>query len=511
MEIVALSNTPQTEARSTGVETPPDAAALGSGFADILAALIPVPLVAAPPVVEASPEATTLTERSVSDLQNTWGQVPLPPPVLAQSLPLSKDAFEVPSPAVLEGASLPLPDGQVSMPIAPPKPFASVLTQASQGVLEQPALAENLPPELLAQTGSLQSKVAQAAPLPAPVAQAVPADSPVLAQALATPLDGAAQTTTPRTPVLQGEGQPIMSAQPSVQGVQVLPALAPRVEVIDPVALPSIAAPVPEQTVEGTPQTPSTVTDTLNALPQQGVQASVLTALTSGGESEAAFEGEDDTQRDDPLMPELSVADVIPEGLAADPFILQMPVEGPAPAALDAVSASSKMAEKQPVYQQVSQAFDQVQATGSGVNLQLNPEHLGEVRIQLNRGEAPQEVQARLVVSSDETRQLLERDLTQLRASLEEKGIQLEKITIVVAGEASQFDPSQREFQREDQAALLQQQWTQNPYQQQRQEGAELTGARGTPGYSEGDGSVESAAQTTRPSVNDNGHISVLA
>jgi hypothetical protein len=87
-----------------------------------------------------------------------------------------------------------------------------------------------------------------------------------------------------------------------------------------------------------------------------------------------------------------------------------------------------------PASQQVSQRLiEQYQLGKREITFQLNPETLGQVRVQLT-SVGPQQVASRLIVQTPEAMQNLQQDMHQLKQALARQGISLEHMTVVMAG-----------------------------------------------------------------------------
>jgi flagellar hook-length control protein FliK len=84
------------------------------------------------------------------------------------------------------------------------------------------------------------------------------------------------------------------------------------------------------------------------------------------------------------------------------------------------------------------------------IRIQLEPEHLGRVRIALERGEGG--MNARIAVENDAVRQIVDSNLAGLKQSLEDQGIKLQNLDVSVEHRhASLFNPdgsNAREFFR---------------------------------------------------------------
>ncbi|MBL8027440.1 MAG: flagellar hook-length control protein FliK, partial [Fibrobacteres bacterium] len=90
------------------------------------------------------------------------------------------------------------------------------------------------------------------------------------------------------------------------------------------------------------------------------------------------------------------------------------------------------------VMQQITTKFQLIQAQhGSEIRMQLKPEHLGSVKISL---EIQQDtVVARLQVDSDRVKHIVETNLQQLRDTLAEQGLKMEKCEVSVNNGSNDF------------------------------------------------------------------------
>ncbi len=85
------------------------------------------------------------------------------------------------------------------------------------------------------------------------------------------------------------------------------------------------------------------------------------------------------------------------------------------------------------------------------LTIKLNPEHLGEVRVNLSSN-AQQILSARLIASSAEAHEQLQNQIHTLKQSLEAQGVQVDRITVVLAGDTqnqTQHDRSQHQQQEQ--------------------------------------------------------------
>jgi flagellar hook-length control protein FliK len=110
--------------------------------------------------------------------------------------------------------------------------------------------------------------------------------------------------------------------------------------------------------------------------------------------------------------------------------------------------------------------------------IRLNPDNLGEVRVNLSTS-GNGSLSARLIASSAESHEALQSHLSHLKSALEAQGVQLERLSVVIAGQAEsssqtgQQGQSQQHFQQQDaqQQKMAQQDFNQ---QQQNQPNAQL-------------------------------------
>lgn len=74
--------------------------------------------------------------------------------------------------------------------------------------------------------------------------------------------------------------------------------------------------------------------------------------------------------------------------------------------------------------------------------IRLNPDNLGEVRINLTTS-GKDAVSARLIASSPESHEILQSQISHLKTSLEAQGIQLDRLSVVIAGNTESSSSSQ--------------------------------------------------------------------
>lgn len=165
-----------------------------------------------------------------------------------------------------------------------------------------------------------------------------------------------------------------------------------------------------------------------------------------------------------------------------------------------------------------------VQAGRKELTLQLNPENLGQLRINLTSvGE--QQVSARFITQNADARQELESQINSLRQALEKQGIQLTHITVTMAGENSASRSTEQNgqnnaFNQNSQQETFQQLAQQQGSHQYQQAGRE----QNSPWQTSGQSGFSNSAQTQgmegvdapagsasrEQSINHNGRISVL-
>ncbi|WP_373532903.1 flagellar hook-length control protein FliK [Vampirovibrio sp.] len=159
--------------------------------------------------------------------------------------------------------------------------------------------------------------------------------------------------------------------------------------------------------------------------------------------------------------------------------------------------------------------------------LKINPDNLGEVRINLtSMGEKG--LSARLIASNPESHALLKNQAETLKASLEAQGVHVERLSIVLAGQTEtssnagkqEQPPSQSSQQQTSSSAQQQQSFQQpeqnlNPFFQSGGPFQNKSGFAQNPGsgrYGQSGSANEPATASDKPiRRNDNGSVSVLA
>lgn len=286
---------------------------------------------------------------------------------------------------------------------------------------------------------------------------------------------------------------------------------------------------------------------TAQTRPQQGAEhksfSSSLNTMTDLQDKLSALNGEVETLKPEsgtetPETFTLSEGETTITGNTADAMPVLTPVETQTAIS---VNNQTKATDKLPTF--ISPATNPADQVADGavysvknghkeLILKLNPDNLGEVRINLishgNNG-----VSARLIASNPESHALLKTQAEALKTSLEAQGIQVERLSVVLAGHAessantgSQKDSSQQsqQFQQQQQTASNHQQQSfqqpgQNPNlffqgggQFQHKQGFAQNPGASRYGQSGGSGLTDSAAAPENTGRrNDNGNLSVLA
>ncbi len=165
--------------------------------------------------------------------------------------------------------------------------------------------------------------------------------------------------------------------------------------------------------------------------------------------------------------------------------------------------------------------------------IRLNPDNLGEVRINLI-SHGNNELSARLIASSEESHQLLQSQVNTLKTSLESQGIHVERLSVMLAGGAeaqndlnnTNQNAEQQSQQKQEQSQTSQQQFNQNNQSNPgftaqtgfNQSAYHKPGFANTPGtiqtntpVSASDHGMSSDTASSQNQSHDNGRISVLA
>lgn len=98
-----------------------------------------------------------------------------------------------------------------------------------------------------------------------------------------------------------------------------------------------------------------------------------------------------------------------------------------------------------PLTQQVAEAIQMtVHRGGSEVRLQLHPEALGQLHIQLQMNDG--ELSVRMLAETAQARAMIQEYLPQLRSTLSAQGLQMDQLAVAVGSDTSAFDQQQRQF-----------------------------------------------------------------
>lgn len=161
--------------------------------------------------------------------------------------------------------------------------------------------------------------------------------------------------------------------------------------------------------------------------------------------------------------------------------------------------------------------------------IRLNPDNLGEVRINLI-SHGNQELSARLIASTQESHELLKSQVESLKQTLESQGVQVDRLSVVLAGSPESARDFSQNSQQSQQHPSHSQQDTQQSFNQQGQPNPNLFNQMGgqfqqKSGFAHRPGGAQSVAaigdstpitdgtggkNNTNP-VSDNGRISILA
>ncbi len=121
--------------------------------------------------------------------------------------------------------------------------------------------------------------------------------------------------------------------------------------------------------------------------------------------------------------------------------------------------------------QNTSDAIINAVKTGKNeITLNLNPGDLGQLKVQLNSS-GPQQINARFITANVDAFDEISNQLKQLKTSLETQGLQLDKVQVMVAGEAMNSDLSQSFSEQKNQSDSASQQssWEQSGASSQNQ------------------------------------------
>lgn len=107
----------------------------------------------------------------------------------------------------------------------------------------------------------------------------------------------------------------------------------------------------------------------------------------------------------------------------------------------------------QPVLEQIVQQAKANLSGGRGeVQLRLEPDYLGKLRMQISVEDG--RVTARIVTETHEARSLLERNLSELKLALGEQGLKVQEVKLTLAGGGEDYSSGSQSFQRERHASM---------------------------------------------------------
>jgi flagellar hook-length control protein FliK len=220
-------------------------------------------------------------------------------------------------------------------------------------------------------------------------------------------------------------------------------------------------------------------------------------------------------------QPELPTAPLSTEGLATSQPTSQAGLGKP-----EGPIAQFTSTAAQPTEQVVDGALYSVKNGHKELIIRLNPDNLGEVRINLI-SHGNQEMSARLIASTRESHELLQSQVDSLKQSLESQGLNVERLSVILAGSPeSTRDFNQQSNQQQTSQHSSQQSGQQQAFNQQGQPNPNLFNQFGQfqhkQGFAQqpGEFSVGGSATThtdgltkvdTPAPKNDNGRISILA
>ena len=194
------------------------------------------------------------------------------------------------------------------------------------------------------------------------------------------------------------------------------------------------------KTLTETPLESSTLTESSTLIDAPVTQAGKPATQGEGFSQEREAPKEDPTQSEVPTL----VQGVVPDTAFAKP------VEGVVTQTQGVVTQTQGVAGIQPLTHQVASGIQSAyNSTNKTMQIQLNPEDLGHMRIQIKQiGEG--QVSARLVVERPEAVEQVKTQLHDLQRNLEQQGLKMDKIEIVLAGANSQGSADASKDQNKD-------------------------------------------------------------
>ena len=187
------------------------------------------------------------------------------------------------------------------------------------------------------------------------------------------------------------------------------------------------------KTLTETPLESSTFTESSTLIETPVAQAGKPATQGEGFSQEREAPKENPTQSEVPTL----VQSVVPDTAFAKP------VEG-------VVTQAQGLQGIQPLTHQVASGIQSAyDSTNKTIQIQLNPEDLGHMRIQIKQiGEG--QVSARLVVERPEAVEQVKTQLQDLQRNLEQQGLKMDKIEIILAGANSQGSADASKDQNKD-------------------------------------------------------------
>ncbi len=296
--------------------------------------------------------------------------------------------------------------------------------------------------------GTAQASAESSAPSEtegAPIAATAP-ETPIAPKTEASPNAGAAPGLTPdAAPHLKGEGTPakdpvLASALAQLAEAKAKPEAIAKTEAkneADPEAEEAEAPADAKPAVPVKPVARQTVPSSLDSLHAVKGLTSLKESLDGAPRTETRPASARTESRPMPANLDQVTASVVdepaPAAAAVKPWEIGEPVRATVDASAIKPESTTLKAEPIPVKDAILRTFAQVQKQPdrpAELRLQLNPEHLGrmEVRVQAHEGV----VSAIIRVEHGSVRDLVENQLSALRATLAEQGIKIDRLEVSV-------------------------------------------------------------------------------
>lgn len=280
-------------------------------------------------------------------------------------------------------------------------------------------------------------------------------------------------------------------------------------------------------------QTPaSNMADTLNTMNSEMASATVSGSATAGFSDSGSSNGNShSSDSSDPSA--INLADLLSANGVGNDALIGAITHGGNQSTEGIPQFTSP--EQNPINQVADGTSYSVQNGHKELIIRLNPNNLGEVRVNLV-SHGNQEVSAKLIASTQESHDLLKGQLDSLKSTLESQGVTVERLSVVLAGSAAdagnstnshhqhsstQQDSQQQQQQNTQQQGAFQQQFNQqnqannplfNLLNGQGQSQAGFGSQRGNSTATGPDSITEGEVSSTpQPVSNDNGRISILA